>query len=493
MSGSDTLTVPSCHLNGLPPPDYQFSGHVHPRAESFNYTAKAIVGYRGAIETLASPSTGKVFKVNHPLLLTEVVSIGGPRFNLVSGNHLLSGSATGLLTSYLPTINRVAVGSQNFASLSLGEAFESFTSTDQYLRDKILDLESDLFFESLDRTKIANVGATLAEFTQLKGIFSRGILTFQKLPRSLGSDLSIGSIISTIESLAEWWLTYSYEFKPLIGLGMDLFHNMGQSGKTGSTFMLKSKVKYQDLLTTSKDIQGGKVIWGTAVSPPYRCTVPPSYTDGGSVRIQTLGFGEELYSYQFGVPGSGAPGSDRISCTVAAKLAMQWQVTTDPYFLAVQLGLLPRSMGWEVLPFSFVIDWFSKVGEFLTRVDEVDSGTYTVVGANYALDLRYSIKSTFGAHAEARAKVRSSHMQPNGEIASGLGEFFVSPTQLRYLPQDIESGTLVKKFDSRFLNAVSLLTVLSTTLRRGKHSANSETLSSVENSRLIRALQKLGL
>jgi hypothetical protein len=468
----------------------QLYGGFTPSAENFEYVSKGLVGYRGTPQTVSTAR--KDWRVNNPLALVEA-SVSSTRYNATSGVWDYSGTNAQLLSSFLPSMSRVFVSGVPYAQISLGDAFVCDAPQANILHERLLALESDLFFESLDRTRIADVGSTLAEFTQLKGIFTQGTSLLLKLPRALGEDISLSSLILNLETLAQWWLTYSFQFKPLIELGMDLFGNAGKNTRAGTTFRIRSKIKEVNLLDYTRITQGGKVVWGAAVSPPYRCTSPPSYITGGGNSVLTKSDGETLYSYDSGAIGSGAPGVATTSCTVAAQLKMSWSITTDPYFMAVQLGLTPRAMGWEVLPFSFVIDWFSKVGEFLTRVDQVDSGTYVVTGANYALDLRYKARGSWGAYGEGRVKLRSSKMQPNGEIASGIGEFFATPTQLRYLPHDIAEGTLVKKFDSRFLNAVSLLTVLTSVVRRGRLVATELPLSSVERSRIFRALSKIGL
>lgn len=55
--------------------------------------------------------------------------------------------------------------------------------------------------------------------------------------------------------------------------------------------------------------------------------------------------------------------SCRMGCTVT--------VNNPNLYLANQLGLVnPASFAWELIPFSFVVDWFTNVGQFLSQMTD---------------------------------------------------------------------------------------------------------------------------
>jgi len=71
------------------------------------------------------------------------------------------------------------------------------------------------------------------------------------------------------------------------------------------------------------------------------------------------------------------------------------EVTNHNLHLASQLGLVnPLSVAWELLPFSFVVDWWANVGQVLASYTDF-AGTQTTGGSTTALD---SCKSTVVAY-----------------------------------------------------------------------------------------------
>ena len=69
--------------------------------------------------------------------------------------------------------------------------------------------------------------------------------------------------------------------------------------------------------------------------------------------------------------------SDRIhqrglhSVEAHAHIQGQLRVTNSNLFLASRLGLInPVSVAWEIVPFSFVVDWFANVGQFIEQFSE---------------------------------------------------------------------------------------------------------------------------
>ena len=55
------------------------------------------------------------------------------------------------------------------------------------------------------------------------------------------------------------------------------------------------------------------------------------------------------------------------SCRIGAKV----KVTNPNLYLANQLGVLnPAAIAWELIPFSFVVDWFSSIGQVLNSLTD---------------------------------------------------------------------------------------------------------------------------
>lgn len=74
---------------------------------------------------------------------------------------------------------------------------------------------------------------------------------------------------------------------------------------------------------------------------------------------------------------------DKVSGSASQTIRVQyWYRISDPWLHSLsQLGLTnPAGIAWELLPFSFVVDWFFPVGTFLSALDAT-LGTTFVAGA----------------------------------------------------------------------------------------------------------------
>lgn len=70
----------------------------------------------------------------------------------------------------------------------------------------------------------------------------------------------------------------------------------------------------------------------------------------------------------------------------ACRIGADWRITNPNLFLANRLGVLnPVSVAWELVPFSFVVDWFTNVGQFIAQWGDlagvsIENPYYTVLG-----------------------------------------------------------------------------------------------------------------
>lgn len=100
-------------------------------------------------------------------------------------------------------------------------------------------------------------------------------------------------------------------------------------------------------------------------------------------RVKTAAF--ESYSYKSGALAKHIwPPYIRAECKAMEGIYVQVRVNNPNTYLAAQLGLLnPVAIAWELVPLSFVANWFYDVGSFLNSMDTFygltieDGGTFS--------------------------------------------------------------------------------------------------------------------
>lgn len=75
--------------------------------------------------------------------------------------------------------------------------------------------------------------------------------------------------------------------------------------------------------------------------------------------------------------GGGVAGTKTIRTVTQAKYVIWWERSSQVKALLAQAGFTnPVSLAWELLPFSFVADWFLRIGPFLEQLSAFDGLTF---------------------------------------------------------------------------------------------------------------------
>lgn len=82
-----------------------------------------------------------------------------------------------------------------------------------------------------------------------------------------------------------------------------------------------------------------------------------------TIKSSGIGYWKDTY----GSSGSGLPGPYFVwNYKTSVRLHVTIQVANENTYMLQQLGFInPLSVAWELVPFSFVVDWFANVGQFL--------------------------------------------------------------------------------------------------------------------------------
>jgi hypothetical protein len=205
----------------------------------------------------------------------------------------------------------------------------------------------------------AQLGAAIAEHGQAtKMIYTRGKQLLELIGLIRRGDL-VGaaaalktSVVpkgaSVKKSFAGNWLEYSFGWRPMLG---DI---------NNACSVLESPIK--SIRPTGK-AHSGPLVW--------------KRTQGSLTNWQTTGYSEDTRSYMFFA---------RSGCEVV--------ITNPNLFLFQSLGLAnPMTVLWEVIPFSFVVDWFANVEQFLSSgTDWLGLGTTNAYYTTYVRCVGYEDK-----------------------------------------------------------------------------------------------------
>lgn len=141
--------------------------------------------------------------------------------------------------------------------------------------------------------------------------------------------------VATPEEFANLWLEYSYGWRPLIN---DIY---GSCESIANTYHLKKPVEVSAVKTaerTTSTLNAGYQLGGVVTCNPLQ---PAIFAD----RIDTIRRSRTKVKFQF-------------------REFNEWSQTMSKTGIAD-----PALLAWELLPYSFVIDWFVPVGKYLSSLN----------------------------------------------------------------------------------------------------------------------------
>lgn len=199
---------------------------------------------------------------------------------------------------------------------------------DSEIADAVATVENDVALDALRSYDVLTDLAEAREIPSLVISISKDLLSILRLMRGrftqfelqTSARMTISDLLrhpyKSLRKLGDWWMQYRYGIMPLAYSYRDLMKNLNRGICMTSR---KSKV----------------------VSPQRtNVTLPGS----GSTYFWTETLGEH-----------------KISATVF----QQFDSTNDSVLSG--LGMNPCATAWELIPYSFVIDWFVNAGDYITR------------------------------------------------------------------------------------------------------------------------------
>jgi len=178
-----------------------------------------------------------------------------------------------------------------------------------------------------------NLAQSLAEYHQTADLFSRAATDVYRFFRSLRSGRVIGDIARFVTSprnqverkVAKRWLQYQYGVKPLVS---DVY---------GSCEALRQALvvgKYRYVTVRQRSRAAGSDYWPSGSAPADR-------------------HGQSSFSIEF-----------------QHTLRARYMIRDAGLKQLSQIGITnPAQLAWELIPYSFVIDWLIPVGDWLASLD----------------------------------------------------------------------------------------------------------------------------
>jgi len=235
------------------------------------------------------------------------------------------------------------------------------------------------------------------------------LVVVQKATTKLKAIKGSGSVFSPT-NLASLWLEYQYGWRPLV------------SSCVGAVEL------YQQQLEVGKSIR-------------VQSYVREAFEN---IKQSTTDFASWNHAYHTNI----TTGSYKVGYTI------YYKVTNQDAVLLSQSGLSnPLNLGWELLPFSFVVDWFVGIGNYLSSLDATLGLTFEKGCRTIAHRGASSKTTTFGADY--------SYVLYSGTVTSTRIDFFLTREVLEDFPSPTRPAVNTRSPNLvRYLSAAALLTTV---------------------------------
>lgn len=142
--------------------------------------------------------------------------------------------------------------------------------------------------------------------------------------------------------------------------------------------------------------------------------------------------------------------------SIRCKVGGVVRITNPNLYLADRLGLVnPATVAWELVPFSFVVDWFVNVNDFLSSFSELHGVTFDQAYHTWKANVKTSYRRSF---------IDRTYYSPPPRLVETGGHFFDLQTEGRYLRRTVGLPSVVlgvrppwRVSVTRALTAISLL------------------------------------
>lgn len=421
-------------------------------------------GYMGKRER-QSKTAYKRNPIWHPYLKMETqasIASGGPYFAPNSLGQILKvvgANDDSIISAFLPSYEDVEVSPGVFeVSLSLGIFGPEYRNK---IRDALRRQYSVNFHKMVNKDQVVDLGSTIVEIAEMKRLFFKGAPQIRELLASFGKAM-VGNPVQVYKQLklfAGSWLEYSYGIKPMIdtiyGLAQELpkkFEMLSLDHRIMRTTRLANSTPFT--LQVYQKAQR-RIVGLTEPVPGSHCGVPDGTEQEGGNYLR-VSIDDEVV-YEIGDPSCSADTWSRGTIEVRQSGIYKARQDWSRFLFAVGLQDIRPAL-WEAIPFSFVLDWYYKVGTFLTS--QTDLQGLDVYEGCLSTEWRYLIETSDGSNGIGKVLIRDV-VKTDGSVFDSDINFMYDDALRELVPAPvIQAGTMVSKMDKRSANAGALLVLL---------------------------------
>lgn len=375
------------------------------------------------------------------------------------------GGDGGVLTAFHPGIpTTIYSGGRAYGSVDLG-VLDTYGNVTKSI---IMEYEHELMLKALDKTKVADLGEVLVEIVELITIWKKLALSGESIIRGLLQyDITHrNGLLGFLEGCSSLWLSWSFGLKPTWDTIADLVNNRERFVREYSGFTVEASLLDKPLYTWSRKTHvptySGDI---TQYGPPnyQKCyTSSVSVTGGGSSWMVTSKDGDSDSSDS----GGGAV-SHEVTGSVKVDLNCSMELFVRPDFILQQLGLTNvAALAWEVVPFSFLVDWLVKVGRTLESLRVVGG---VISRVNFDHVYRFQSTTSFGSYAATIVETRFNRgityvpdylANQHGVVSVYSNNPWSSTDKIESYDRNLELGSGIKEWNTRAANGLALYVLL---------------------------------
>jgi len=354
------------------------------------------------------------------------------------------------------------------------------------------------FYRMMEKHRVADLGVTLAQMPEIFLLWeelARGLLAILSPMKHAARDGGIRAMADAFLGVSALWLSYSYGIKPLVAdtqrIVWGLVNSKTLYDSTNGRLQLlecggvgKEAKAYEDQYTLRHYLAPQKEPYYYQGSNYLNIGQTGVYAQGtwgllsaGAHKISKIEpIFKTLSVSDFPDPPAGFTQCYQASVKYRRKARHQYLVEVDSRHLLELFGLDGPMVLWELIPFSFIVDWVLKIGEYLSN-NGITAGC-RFLASLHSFEESWEYTDSEGSKGSVKdfSRITGNELD-NVHIVDPRGLQVNNPNRVgTFIPKaEVEwgSGVSLEEINPRAGNAAALLALLVSALTDLKIARNN--------------------